>query len=74
MPASAPASRFHEQAIRACTIDAAAAVGRADRVGSLEPGKQADVLVLDTDRHEDIAYRIGHNAVDRVIRRGVLVT
>jgi imidazolonepropionase len=62
------------QAIRACTIDAAAAVGRADRVGSLEPGKQADVLVLDTDRHEDIAYRIGHNAVDRVIRRGVLVT
>jgi imidazolonepropionase len=62
------------QAIRACTIDAAAAVGRADRVGSLEPGKQADVLVLDTDRHEDIAYRIGHNAVDRVIRRGVSVT
>ena len=32
------------QAIRASTIDAAAAVGRADRVGSLEPGKQADVL------------------------------
>ena len=61
------------QAIRASTIDAAAAVGRADRVGSLEPGKQADVLILDTERHEDIAYRLGHNAVDRVIRRGVLV-
>lgn len=61
------------QAIRASTIDAAAAVGRADRVGSLEPGKQADVLILDTARHEDIAYRLGHNAVERVIRRGVLV-
>ena len=61
------------QAIRASTIDAAAAVGRADRVGSLEPGKQADVLILGAERHEDIAYRIGHNAVERVIRRGVLV-
>ena len=61
------------QAIRAATIDAAAAVGRADRVGSLEPGKQADILILDTERHEDIAYRLGHNAVERVIRRGVLV-
>ena len=61
------------QAIRASTLDAAAAVGRADRVGSLEPGKQADVLILDTARHEDIAYRIGHNAVRPVIRRGALV-
>lgn len=58
------------QAIRAATIDAAAAVGRGQAVGSLEPGKQADVVILDTARHEDIAYRIGHNAVSTVIRRG----
>ncbi len=61
------------QAIRAATIDAAAAVGRADRVGSLAPGMQADVLILDTARHEHLAYRIGHNAVRTVIRRGVAV-
>lgn len=61
------------QAIRAATIDAAAAVGRAGQVGSIEPGKQADVIILDTARHEDLAYRIGHNAVRTVIRSGRVV-
>ncbi len=61
------------QAVRASTLDGAAAVGRADSVGSLEPGKHADLLILDTDRHENLAYRIGHNAVRTVIRRGVVV-
>jgi imidazolonepropionase len=61
------------QAIRAATIDAAAACGREPEVGSLEVGKQADLLILDTDRFEDLAYRIGHNAVRTVIRRGEIV-
>jgi imidazolonepropionase len=61
------------QAIRAATFDAAAAAGCSDRVGSLEPGKQADVLILDTARYEDLAYRIGHNAVRTVIRDGRVV-
>ncbi len=61
------------QAIRASTFDAAAATGCADRVGSLEAGKQADLLILDTDRHEDLAYRIGHNAVRIVVRQGRVV-
>lgn len=60
-------------AIRAATIDAAAAAGCADRVGSLETGKAADLLILDTDRHEDLAYRIGHNAVRTVIKDGEVV-
>jgi imidazolonepropionase len=42
-----------------------------NEVGSLEPGKRADVLVLDTDRFEDLAYRLGHNAVRHVISGGV---
>ena len=61
------------QAVRAATIDAAAACGRASDVGSIEPGKQADLLILDTPRYEDLAYRIGHNAVRTVIRRGAVV-
>jgi predicted amidohydrolase YtcJ len=38
-----------EEAIRAHTLDAAYAIGMEDRVGSLEPGKWADYVVLDTD-------------------------
>ena len=60
-------------AIRAATIDAAAAAGCADQVGSLESGKAADLLILDTDRYEDLAYRIGHNAVRTVMRAGEVV-
>lgn len=61
-------------AIRAATIDAAAAAGCADRVGSLEPGKEADLLILDTARFDDLAYRIGHNAVRTVMLDGALVS
>lgn len=60
-------------AIRAATIGAAKAVGRADRIGSLEPGKQADLLILDLARHEDLTYRLGHNPVETVIKRGTIV-
>lgn len=61
------------QALRAATHGAARALGRHERVGSLAVGMQADVIVLDVARHEDIAYRIGHNAVTTVIARGAVV-
>jgi imidazolonepropionase len=61
------------QAIRAATIGAAKAVGMADRIGSIEVGKQADLLLLDTDRYEDLVYKLGHNAVDIVIKKGAVV-
>lgn len=60
-------------AIRAATHGAALAVGRADDVGSLVPGKLADVIVLDVPRHEELAYRIGRNSVRTVIKAGQVV-
>ncbi|MCO5177774.1 MAG: imidazolonepropionase, partial [Thermomicrobiales bacterium] len=61
------------EAILAATIGAAAAVDRAGVVGSLTVGKQADVLVLDIERHEDLAYRFGRNAVRTVVKNGAVV-
>jgi imidazolonepropionase len=61
------------QAIGAATINAAAAIGRADRIGSLEPGKQADVLILDAPDYRHLGYRFGTNLVSSVIKRGRIV-
>lgn len=58
------------EAIAAATINAAAAIGRADRIGSIEPGKQADLLVMDVPDYRHLGYRFGTNLVQAVIRRG----
>lgn len=71
------ACRLHHlpvaEAIRAATLGAAQAIGRQEEIGSLEPGKLADLLLLDITRHEDLAYRMGRNAVEKVIKRGAVV-
>jgi imidazolonepropionase len=58
------------EAIAACTINAAAAVGRADAVGSLEVGKQADLLLLEVNDYRHLAYRFGTNLVTATLRSG----
>lgn len=58
------------QAIAAATINSAAAIHRADRVGSLEPGKQADLLILSVPDYRHLGYRFGVNLVQTVIKRG----
>ncbi len=58
------------EAIAAATINAAHAVGLGHRVGSLEVGKKADVLVLDIPDYRHLPYRFGVNLVDRVIKGG----
>lgn len=58
------------QAIAAATINAAAAIQQADQVGSLEVGKQADLLILDIPDYRHLGYRYGTNLVDTVIKRG----
>ena len=58
------------QAICAATINAAAAIGRADAIGSLEVGKQADLLILSVDDYRHLGYRFGSNLVQKVIKKG----
>jgi imidazolonepropionase len=58
------------QAIAASTINAAAAIQREDRIGSIEVGKQADLLVLSVDDYRHLGYRFGTNLVSNVIKKG----
>jgi imidazolonepropionase len=58
------------QAIAAATINAAHAIRRADRIGSIEPGKQADLLILSVPDYRQLGYRFGTNLVRQVIKRG----
>jgi imidazolonepropionase len=58
------------QAVAAATINAAQAIRRADRIGSIEPGKQADLLVLSVPDYRQLGYRFGTNLVKQVIKRG----
>jgi len=60
------------QAIAAATINAAAAIGMAERIGSLDPGKQADLLILSVPDYRHLGYRFGTNLVDTVIKKGVV--
>jgi len=58
------------QSIAAATINAAAAIDRAGELGSLEPGKQADLLILSVPDYRHLGYRFGANLVHTVIKKG----
>lgn len=61
------------EAIIALTLNAAAALGRADRLGSIERGKQADLVVCDVPDYRHLVYHFGVNHVSHVVKRGRLV-
>ncbi len=61
------------EAITAATINAAWAIGEEDCAGSLEAGKQADILILDVPDHEHLCYHFGVNLVEVVIKNGKVV-
>jgi imidazolonepropionase len=58
------------QAIAASTINSAHAIRRADTIGSIEVGKQADMLILSVPDYRHLGYRYGTNLVRQVIKRG----
>lgn len=61
------------EVVASLTLHAAAAVGRADRLGSLEVGKQADLVVWDVHDYRQIFYHFGDSHVWRVVKRGRVV-
>lgn len=63
-----------EQAIAAATINAAAVIARDRQVGSLEAGKQADLLVLNCSDYRLLGRRYGVNLVQQVIKKGKVFT
>jgi len=60
------------EAINAATINAAYALDRGDRIGSIEVGKSADIIILNIPRHQQLPYWFGINMVARVIKNGVI--
>ncbi len=59
-----------EEAMAAATVGAARALCREGKIGSLETGKLADIQLWDVPTLEDALYRLDHNPVATVIKKG----
>lgn len=62
-----------EEALTAMTLNAAAAIGMAGELGSLEPGKAGDVLLLTEPDYRFLVYKTGINSVAHVVKNGSLI-
>jgi imidazolonepropionase len=62
-----------EEAINAVTINGAAALGISHNVGSIEIGKQADLLIFDVTDYKHIPYHFGVNTLKTVIKKGKII-
>ena len=62
-----------EEVLNALTINGAAAIGREDRVGSIEIGKEADILFLEKPSIQFLPYCTGMNIVKNVMKHGKMV-
>ena len=61
------------EALNAATINAAYSIGLGDSVGSIEIGKQADILIADSTDYRQLSYEFGGNLVRSVIGKGTLI-
>jgi imidazolonepropionase len=62
-----------EETITALTINGAAALDRANIIGSIDPGKKADFVILKYPSYEFLTYNFGVNIVETVIKNGKIV-
>jgi imidazolonepropionase len=62
-----------EEALRGITVNAAKALRLDSEVGTLEPGKTADIVVTDVPDYRHIVYRLGHNPVWMTVYGGRVV-
>ena len=62
-----------EEAVTALTINGAAAVDRADSIGSIDVGKTGDIIILEFPSYKYIPYHVGVSCVEKVIKNGNLV-
>jgi imidazolonepropionase len=61
------------EALVAATINAAHAIGKAQEIGSIEGGKKADIVILDTSDYRFLGYTLGSNMVNAVVKNGRVV-
>jgi imidazolonepropionase len=61
------------EAIAAATINGAWALRRGDRLGSLEAGKQADIIMMDVSDYREIPYYFGVNHCRMTVKAGRVV-
>ena len=61
------------ETLTALTLNGAAAIDRAARIGSIEAGKQGDVVILHFDTLDALPYYVGMNCVDVTIKNGIIL-
>lgn len=59
-----------EETLNAVTINAAASLGISNKVGSIEEGKQADLLIFDLPDYKHLIYNFGVNHLETMIKNG----
>lgn len=62
-----------EEILTAVTINPACAINRGDTVGTIEEGKQADIVIWNAPDFEMLCYRFGSNLADKIIKKGELI-
>lgn len=62
-----------EEAITALTLNGAAAIGMEEKIGSIEPGKQADIIFLKNEDYRFLVYHTGMNQVEHLMKKGKII-
>ncbi len=62
------------EALNAVTINAAHAIGMGERKGSIEVGKDADLLLLDGTDYRQLAYEFGGSCINKIVKAGHVIT